>query len=190
MSGKDYYQILGVDETADGPKIKEAYRKLALKYHPDRAGNSPAAAEQMKALNEAYAVLSNPQKRGEYDHLRRSYGSDAYGKFRNSYSEQDIYRGSDVNQIFEELARSMGLRGFDEIFKEFYGENFRSFEINQPGLKGRGFVFGGFFGRGGAANRKRKGAIDHDSPGMGRLPQYLFQKLLGIRPPQTGRRSK
>ncbi|MGB5985344.1 MAG: DnaJ domain-containing protein [Desulfobacterales bacterium] len=186
MAHKDYYQILGVTETADGTRLKEVYRKLALKYHPDRAGDGSAAAEKMKAVNEAYAVLSNPQKRAEYDRLRRNFGSDAYGKFRNSYSEQDIYRGTDINQIFEELTRSMGLRGFDEIFKEVYRDQYRYFEINRPGLKGRGFVFGGAFGLGRNPKMGRRPGLQQGTPGKGRLSGRLLQKLLSLGTPKKG----
>lgn len=187
MTGKDYYQILGVEDEADKTQLKEAYRKLALQYHPDRAGDGSDAAEQMKAINEAYAVLSDPQKRQEYDQLRRNFGSGAYGKFRNSYSEQDIYRGTDINQIFEELTRSMGLRGFDEIFKEVYRDQFRYFEINRPGMKGRGFVFGGMFGMGRGPGKRRRQGLHQGSPGRrGRLSANLLQKLLGMRPPKKG----
>jgi len=186
MAEKDYYQILGVEETADGARIKEAYRQQALKYHPDRAGNSPAAAERMKAVNEAYAVLSNSRKRGEYDRLRRNFGSDAYGQFRNSYSEQNIFRGTDINQIFEELARSMGLRGFDEIFKEVYRDQYRYFEINRPGMRGRGFMFGGMFGMGRNPGRGPGRQVRGASRGKAGLPGYLLQKLLGLRLPKNG----
>ena len=63
----DYYQLLGVDKQADAQEIKSAYRKLALKYHPDRNPGDSAAEEQFKKINEAYAVLSDPEKRNRYD---------------------------------------------------------------------------------------------------------------------------
>ncbi|THH39943.1 J domain-containing protein [Neolewinella litorea] len=68
----DYYQTLGVDKSADEKQLKKAYRKLARKYHPDVAPNDPAAEQQFKAVNEAYAVLSDPEKRAKYD----KYGKD------------------------------------------------------------------------------------------------------------------
>ena len=68
---KDYYQILGVSEKADASEIKKAYRKLAKQYHPDANANDPKAAERFKEIGEAYAVLSDPKKRKQYDQMRR-----------------------------------------------------------------------------------------------------------------------
>ncbi|MFW5947026.1 MAG: molecular chaperone DnaJ [Gemmatimonadota bacterium] len=68
---KDYYQILGVSEKADASEIKKAYRKLAKQYHPDANANDPKAAERFKEVGEAYAVLSDPEKRKQYDQMRR-----------------------------------------------------------------------------------------------------------------------
>ncbi len=67
----DYYELLGVDQNADAKDIKSAYRKLALKYHPDKNPGNSEAEETFKQINEAYAVLSDPQKRARYD----QYGS-------------------------------------------------------------------------------------------------------------------
>lgn len=131
---KDYYLILGVGENATQQQVKEEYRKLALKYHPDRNRDNPEAAGRMKEINESYAVLSNPQKRSEYDRLRQLYGSSAYERFKKTHTEQDIFRGSDIYQVLEELSRAFGFRGFEEIFKEFYGPGFRTFEFRGPGL--------------------------------------------------------
>jgi len=110
MEQKDYYRILGVESNAGQKQIKDAYRKLAFEYHPDRNKDNPATAEKMKELNEAYAVISNPAKRKDYDALKQQYGSFAYSRFRQNYSEQDIFRGSDINQIFEEMGRVFGFR--------------------------------------------------------------------------------
>ncbi|HUG41371.1 MAG TPA: molecular chaperone DnaJ [Longimicrobiales bacterium] len=70
-TSKDYYQILGISEGADAPEIKKSYRKLAKQYHPDANQNDPRAAERFKEVGEAYAVLSNPAKRKQYDQMRR-----------------------------------------------------------------------------------------------------------------------
>ena len=139
---KDYYQVLGVSKDTPSQKIKTAYREKAFLYHPDRC-KDPSGADQMKAINEAYSVLSHPQKRKEYDSMQQRYGDAAYGHFRKSYSEQDIFKGSDFQQIFEEMARGFGIRGFDAIFKEYYGQNYKKFELKRPGLNIQGFFFSG-----------------------------------------------
>jgi len=148
MEQNDYYQILGLDKDASQKQIKEAYRKLAFKYHPDRNKEHPETAEKMKRVNEAYAVLSDTEKRGEYDMLRQQLGSSAYSQFRTNYSEQDIFSGSDINQIFEEMARAFGFRHYDEIFRQFYGQGYRTFEFKKPGFTVSGFVFSRGLGRG------------------------------------------
>jgi molecular chaperone DnaJ len=74
MAAQDYYQTLGVPETATTDEIKKAFRRLAKQYHPDRNPNKPEAAERFKEINEAHDVLSDPEKRKKYDQLRR-YGA-------------------------------------------------------------------------------------------------------------------
>src|SRR5260370_32445854 len=74
MAAQDYYQTLGVPETATTDEIKKAFRRLAKQYHPDRNPNKPEAAQRFKEINEADHVLSDPEKRKKHDHLRR-YGA-------------------------------------------------------------------------------------------------------------------
>lgn len=142
---KDYYKVLEVSKEATSQQIKSAYREMAFKYHPDRCKDK-VLSDTMKAVNEAYAVLSDPQKRKEYDLLSNQYGDAAYSHFRKNYSEQDIFKGSDIQQIFEEMAKAFGIRGFDAIFKEFYGQNYKTFEFKQPGFNIKGFFFTGTLG--------------------------------------------
>ncbi|MBI4286090.1 MAG: molecular chaperone DnaJ [Chloroflexi bacterium] len=99
MAKEDYYAVLGVARSADEGAIKKAYRDLAMKHHPDR-NPDPVAAEQMKVISEAYAVLSDPQKRQLYD----TYGHAGL----EGYSQQDIFRGVDFSSLFHEF----GLRDF------------------------------------------------------------------------------
>ncbi len=183
MNPGDYYQILGIDSNATPQTIKQAYRRLAFQYHPDRNRTNPAAVEKMKEINEAYAVLSDPRKRRDYDTLRERYGSSAFDQFKQSYSEQDIFRGSDINQIFEEMARAFGFRGFEEVFTESYGPGYRTFEFRRPGVFGRGFIFFG------PAYRREDpsqapASFEMLSANLGKLTGYLLRKMLATR--ETG----
>ncbi|MFH1951638.1 MAG: DnaJ domain-containing protein [Pseudomonadota bacterium] len=180
MEQKDYYEILGVEKEVNQKQIKDAYRRLALKYHPDRNKDNPAAAARMKEINESYAVLSDSEKRRRYDALRQAYGSSAYGQFRQTYSEQDIFRGSDIQQIFEELSRAFGFRGFDDVFRESYGPGYRTFEFRRPGAFGRIFVGGSRGGEGYPAGIPFGGHL-------GRLIKYGLKKKWGIELPETGK---
>jgi DnaJ-class molecular chaperone len=142
MEQKDYYKILGVDENASFEEIKKTYRKLAFQYHPDK---NPGSEEMMKELNEAYAVLSDEQKRREYDSFRQSYGFYARDKFRQTYTDEDIFRDSDINQVFADLSRVFGFNRPEDIFSRsnFYGNQFRTFQFKGPGFTGKGFFFFG-----------------------------------------------
>ncbi len=146
MEQKDYYKILGVSENASFEEIKKTYRKLAFQYHPDK---NPGNEEMMKELNEAYAVLSDEKKRKEYDFYRHNFGFNARDKFRQTYSEQDIFRGSDINQIFAEFSRAFGFNRPEDIFTQsnFYGDQFRTFQFKGPGFTGKGFFFFGNISR-------------------------------------------
>lgn len=182
---KDYYKILGVDPSAGKKAIKEAYRQMAFTYHPDRNTDNPDAAEKMKAVNEAYAVLSDDKKRQEYDMLRQQFGSSAHNQFRQSYSDQDIFSGSDINQIFEEISKAFGLRGFDDIFKDFYGQSYHTFEFKSDGSFGGGFFFSGGFG-GGKGKKGESGPRLFPSIGVGKLLQFFMKKATGLELPQAG----
>ncbi|KPJ92827.1 MAG: molecular chaperone DnaJ [Gammaproteobacteria bacterium SG8_11] len=105
---KDYYELLGVPRDADTKKIKDAYHRLAMKYHPDR-NPSPDAAEKFKEISKAYAILSDPKKRANYD----------AGGFEGvkHYSQEDLFRDLDLGSIFGD----MGL-GAGSIFDRFFHE--------------------------------------------------------------------
>jgi curved DNA-binding protein len=181
MPTDDYYSRLGVGPQASTRQIKAAYRRLALEHHPDRNRDNPAAAEIMKQLNEAYAVLSNPVKRREYDVLRQQFGSSGHGRYRDAHSQQDIFSGSDINAVFEEMARAFGFRGFEDIFRDFYGPEYQRFEFRRPRVSVRGFVFKHSFppGRGGSPSSAETGLFN-------RIVRSALQKLSGIELPESG----
>jgi curved DNA-binding protein len=118
MNAQDYYKVLGVEKNASADDIKKAYRKLALKYHPDKNQGNKEAEEHFKEINEAYAVLSDPQKRQQYDLM----GS---ARFHQAYSPEDIFRGFDLGNlrdIFDSFGgRGSGVRGFDDLFSNIPG---------------------------------------------------------------------
>ena len=96
--------MLGVATTATADEIKKAYRKLALQYHPDQKPGDKAAEEKFKEISEAYAVLSDAEKRKQYD----TFGSTG---FRQRYSQEDIFRNFDLNDILRQFGFGTGFRG-------------------------------------------------------------------------------
>src|SRR5574342_922511 len=122
---RDYYEVLGVQKNASQAEIKSQYRKQALKSHPD-TNKSPDATEHFKKISEAYAVLSDDEKRKIYD----QYG---HAGVDGRYSSEDIFRGARVN--FEDIFGGFGGGGFESIFESIFG-------------KGGSRGFGGFGGFG------------------------------------------
>ena len=104
MTKKDYYEVLGVKKNATGEEIKKAFRKLAMKHHPDRNPGNKQAEEWFKEINEAYAVLSDKEKRAKYDQFGPS-------GFSQRYSQEDIFRGFDINDLLRDLGFSFGRGG-------------------------------------------------------------------------------
>jgi curved DNA-binding protein len=106
---KDYYQMLGLNQNASEDEIKRAYRKLALRYHPDHHPDDPESEEKFKEISEAYAVLSHPEKRMEYDRF-------GHNGFRRRYTREDVFK--DFN--FEKIFREFGFESEKFIFHEFF----------------------------------------------------------------------
>ncbi len=97
----DYYKVLGVERSASDDEIKKTYRKLAMKYHPDKTKGDKVAEDKFKEISEAYAVLSDASKRKEYD----TYGASG---FQQRYSQEDIFRGFDLGDTFREFGGGGG----------------------------------------------------------------------------------
>lgn len=112
MAAKDYYEVLGVPRDASPEEIKKAYRKLALKYHPDK-NKSKEAEEKFKEISEAYAVLSDPEKRAYYDRFGAA-------GVHERYTQQDIFSGSDLFDLLRNLGLNINFDGFD-LFSDLFG---------------------------------------------------------------------
>ena len=138
MAGKDYYKILGVSKDASDADLKKAYRKLAMKFHPDQNQGDKKAEESFKEVNEAYAVLSDKEKRRQYD----MFGADG---FQQRFSQEDIFSNFDFGQVFREF----GFGSEDVLGRIFGGMGGR-----RPSGRG-GYYSGGPFGR--TAQQPQKG---------------------------------
>jgi curved DNA-binding protein len=139
MDYKDYYKILGVDRKATADQIKKQYRKLAVKYHPDKNPGNKAAEDRFKEISEAYEVLGNAEKRKKYDDLGSNWkqyeqqGFEGFGGFRGG-------RASGRQRGYEEFFG--GSSGFSDFFDAFFGGGFgaksqRSRHRQSPNVKGQ-----------------------------------------------------
>jgi molecular chaperone DnaJ len=112
---KDYYEVLGVSPEASAEEIKKAYRRLAKRYHPDANPNDPSAAEKFKEVSEAYSVLSDAEKRKQYDAMRR------YGAFADAGAGSSRFEGFD----FGDLGFG-GFGGLGDLFSSIFGRGRRA----------------------------------------------------------------
>jgi len=116
---KNFYEILGVPETASADEIKKKYRTLARTHHPDANSSSPESEEKFKAVSEAYDVLSNPEKKSEYDQVRQMSASGFFSS-NNRYSAENIdFDTFNLEDIFNSTE-------YSDFFSNIFGMNFGS----------------------------------------------------------------
>ena len=126
MEYRDYYKILGVDRKATEADIKSAFRKLALQYHPDRNPDNKQAEDKFKEINEAYEVLSDPEKRARYDQLGESYSTwqqhGGAGNFNwNDWMRAAGSQGAAGGVRLEDLGDMLSGSGFSDFFQAIFG---------------------------------------------------------------------
>lgn len=191
MSQQDYYSILSVSPDASAEEVKKAYRKLALETHPDRNPDDKAAEEKFKRISEAYGVLSDPQKRAQYDQYRRlgvhqRPGGASQSGFGYSQEEilRDFYRSRQAQDIFSEMQREfqrMGFR-FDDTFmnRMFFGDKTIFFEGIFWGGPGGGSRMRRYGTPPGAKNGRSAASAGSSSGNVQSQPRSLLQEGVSL----------
>lgn len=121
MNYKDYYQILGVNQNASQDDIKKAFRKLARQHHPDMNPDDPNATERFKDINEAYEVLSDPEKRTKYDQFGQNWQ-----QYEQQYGPPDGAQQRSTRTVTPEEFEQMFGGGYSDFFESLFGQSFRS----------------------------------------------------------------
>lgn len=170
---KNYYELLGVEKDCDENDLRRKYRKLAMKYHPDHNPDDPAAQEKFKEIAEAYGVLSDPEKRKQYDLFIASGGTNfngANGGF--SYSQEEIFRDLFNDPQFQQMFRS--------ILTEFQKAGLRSSPtfVKKSFFNGKGGLFiGGLFMFGSLAGKIAGAKIKQKLPERDSFMRSMGQKF-------------
>jgi DnaJ-class molecular chaperone len=150
---KNYYHILGVEKSSTQEEIKKAYRRLAVKFHPDHNPGDNRAEEQFKLISEAYAVLMDETKRSQYDQARTTASNQAPRDRADSgfaYSQEEIFK-----EFFSQAYARQSFRDVAEEFKRS-GYSFDDKFFDRVFFNGRGFFFGGVFFSGPQGQVKRE----------------------------------
>ena len=133
MNYKDYYKTLGVEKKATQPEIKKKFRKLAIKYHPDKNPDDAGSEAKFKEVNEAYEVLGDPEKRKKYDELGANWKQ--YEQFQNAGGNRGGgQRTYQYSGDYSDFFGGQGGGGFSDFFNSFFGGG---------GYDGTGSAFGG-----------------------------------------------
>ena len=147
MEYKDYYKILGVQKTASQDDIKKAYRKLAMKYHPDHNPGDKVSEEKFKDINEAYQVLGDKEQRSRYDQLGASYSQWQQTGGRGDFNWNDWFTRTSSGQGSQSYTTRVDAENMDDVFggfSDFFNMIFgQSARPNRPGQsQGQGRVQG------------------------------------------------
>ena len=142
---RDYYEVLGVNKNADAATIKKAYRKLAKKYHPDTNKENPQAEQKFKEVTEAYSVLSDPEKKKQYDQFGHA-----------AFDGEPFWQKSGPGGTYQEYHFTGGnMDDMEDIFGDIFGDFFHG------GSRAKGSGTGGFAGGFTGRSYARKGADLH-----------------------------
>ena len=177
MNYKDYYQILGISKNASESDIKKSYRKLALKYHPDKNQGNRAAEEKFKEVNEAYQVLSDPEKRKKYDEFgedwRHYQQSGSQGPYDwSQWKGADQGRASGYQAFSGDFSDAFGEGGFSDFFETLFGSAF-----DRGGRTGRGSRAGSMPVKGQDYKAEVEISLEEAFHGTARILELNGQKL-------------
>ena len=139
MNFRDYYKVLGVERNASVAEIKKAYRKLAIKYHPDKNKNNKVAEDSFKEVNEAYQVLSDPEKRKKYDELGQNWQQYQQQGGPSDEFDWSKWTGSKQNKNNPQ-EEFFGSPEFSDFFENIFGGNFKKQHSARQGQDYRGEI--------------------------------------------------